>query len=260
MTETLERGTAHFGTRDEPAPIGFGRLLGVEWRKGTDTRAARWLIAIAGFVTLATLLLPLLLPNDMEQSVPGYLEIASTGALILLPIVAILTLTSEWTQRTVLSTFTQEPRRARVVWAKVVVSMLLGLLGAVWAFAATYGFLAVSSAMGRDVSFELPGEVALGFPLALVLSTLTGAALGALLHHTAFAIVLSFVIPTVVSLVATIPAIETVGAWLNPTANLGALATGDYAGRTAEIGVTVAVWVVVPLVAGFIRTVRREVR
>ena len=29
-----------------PRPIPFSRLVGVEWAKATDTRAARWLLAL----------------------------------------------------------------------------------------------------------------------------------------------------------------------------------------------------------------------
>ena len=43
-----------------------------------------------------------------------------------LPVVAILMLTSEWSQRSAFTTFTQEPRRIRVVNAKLAASMVLG--------------------------------------------------------------------------------------------------------------------------------------
>ncbi len=45
---------------------------------------------------------------------------------------SILTLTSEWNQRTALTTFTQESRRMRVTGAKVAVSLLLGGVAALF--------------------------------------------------------------------------------------------------------------------------------
>ena len=45
---------------------------------------------------------------------------------LLLPVMAILSVTSEWSQRSGLTTFTLVPHRGRVIWAKMVVSMALG--------------------------------------------------------------------------------------------------------------------------------------
>jgi ABC-2 type transport system permease protein len=108
---------------DVPAPIRavtgipFRRLLRVEWGKATDTRAARWLLVLVALSTMGLMLRPLLAAGT-EQSLSNYVYFAGVGLAILLPVVAILTLTSEWSQRTVLTTFTQEPRRIRVVLAK----------------------------------------------------------------------------------------------------------------------------------------------
>ena len=56
--------------------------------------------------------------------------------------VAILTLTSEWSQRTVPAIFTQEPRRMRVIKAKITVSLMLG------ASAAAFGGLVTAAGLG----------------------------------------------------------------------------------------------------------------
>jgi len=64
-----------------------------------------------------------LAPSSIDQTYTSYLAFAAVGLTILLPVVSILTLTSEWSQRTALTTFTQEPRRTRVINAKVTVSL-----------------------------------------------------------------------------------------------------------------------------------------
>ena len=43
---------------------------------------------------------------------------------LLLPVMAILSVTSEWSQRSGLTTFTLVPHRGRVIWAKMVVSIV----------------------------------------------------------------------------------------------------------------------------------------
>jgi ABC-2 type transport system permease protein len=83
------------------------------------TRAARWLILGVALTTTGLMLAPLLAKNSIDQTQTSYLTFAALALTVLLPVVSILTLTSEWSQRTVLATFTQEPRRARVIKAKV---------------------------------------------------------------------------------------------------------------------------------------------
>ncbi len=107
-------------------PIPFPRLVRVEWAKATDTRAARWLLALIALSTAGMMLVPVLAPTSFDQTYVSYLRVAALALSILLPVVAILMLTGEWSQRSVMTTFTQEPRRIRVVNAKLAVSLLMG--------------------------------------------------------------------------------------------------------------------------------------
>ena len=107
-------------------PIPFPRLVRVEWAKATDTRAARWLLALVALSTAGMMLAPVLAPTSFDQTYASYLGVAALAVSILLPVVAILMLTGEWSQRSVFTTFTQEPRRIRVVNAKLAASLVLG--------------------------------------------------------------------------------------------------------------------------------------
>ena len=104
-------------------PIPFPRLVRVEWAKATDTRAARWLLALVALSTAGMMLAPVLAPTSFDQTYASYLGVAALALSILLPVVAILMLTGEWSQRSVFTTFTQEPRRIRVVNAKLAASL-----------------------------------------------------------------------------------------------------------------------------------------
>ena len=113
---------------------------------------------------------------------------------ILLPMLGIMLLTSEWGQRTAMVTFTLEPRRPRVIMAKLVVGAILAVASVVVALVLgaicnlLYGALA-----GVSPDWDLTVLQALSFLLLQVLGILTGFALAALLLNTAAAIVLFFV-------------------------------------------------------------------
>ena len=68
---------------------------------------------------------------------------------VILPIIAALSVTSEWTQRTGLATFTLVPHRGRVLLAKALGSVLVAFASTVVAFAV--------AALGNVVAAQLAG-------------------------------------------------------------------------------------------------------
>ena len=144
-----------------PGPIPFPRLVRVEWAKATDTRAARWLLALVALSTAGMMLVPVLAPTSFDQTYASYLRVAALGLTILLPVVAILMLTGEWSQRTAFTTFTQEPRRLRVVNAKLAASLVLGSGAAVYGGVVTAAGVGLASASGRAPEANLTVGLAL---------------------------------------------------------------------------------------------------
>jgi ABC-2 type transport system permease protein len=237
--------------------IPFARLARVEWIKATETRAARWLLAAVAVTTMGLTLVPALSPSAVDQSFSSYLSNAAMGLSILLPVVAILTLTSEWSQRTVLTTFTQEPRRIRIVSAKIAVSLLLGAGAAVFgALAAAAGFGA-AAASGRNLEPDLNTSLAIAYLIYVLLNVMTGVALGSLVHNSATAIVLSFALPIGFALLG--QASQVVAEWLDYTTAFTWLLHARWAGHTAQILTAVALWIAIPLALGLLRTGRREI-
>jgi len=237
--------------------IPFRRLVRVEWEKATDTRAARWLLAAVAASTIGLVLVPLLAPSSVDQTTSSYLGFAALALSILLPVVAILLLTSEWSQRTALTTFTQEPDRLRVVEAKVAVSLLLGLGAAAFGGLATGASLVAAAASGRAVEADLGAAVVVGFVLFVLVNVLSGVALGALLHSSAAAIAASFALPTAFASLgyAWKPAAQ----WLDSSTAFNRLLEHDWSAHLPQVLAAVALWVALPLVAGVVRTVRRDV-
>ncbi len=73
--------------------------------------------------------------------------------VIILPIIAILSVTSEWSQRSGLTTFTLVPKRGEVIWAKLLISVALGAVSIV----AALGIGAVGNLVGAGDRRDRPG-------------------------------------------------------------------------------------------------------
>src|SRR5262249_44115978 len=215
--------------RQQLSPIPFARLLRAEWHKTIDTRAARWLLAAAAITTIGALLIPLLFPHNVAQSRASYLTWAGLGLTRLLPVVLILAMTAEWSQRTAMSTFTLEPRRGRVLTAKIVTGLGVSLLGACCALAVSQLVVAAARAAGRDIASGWSWPQFAGSVVFILLTGATGIAFGALLHNTAAAIVTYFALGAVFNLF-TIPALEKAGRWVNTGETYGWVLNGEWSG------------------------------
>lgn len=237
----------------------LARLSAVEVRKVLDTRAGRWfLAAIAALVLIA-------MGNYLIQA-DGPLVLAdafsSLGSVLrlLLPALAVLSMTGEWTQRTALTTFALVPRRGRVLVAKLV-ALLAITLAAVLVTAAVSAFgIAVTSALTdqrADFSGSLPG---VGEVLVVVaLWMLMGAGFGALLHNTAAALVAFLVLPVAVSTAVVLSLGAEPAAWVNIVLAIKDVSDLHLDPPIAPALTAITLWVVLPLLAGTVRTLRRQV-
>jgi len=103
---------------------GLGRLVAVELRKTVNTRAGFWLQVAIPALTVAVVVVRLLVGGAADHTFQSVLDAGLQPAAILLPVLGILLLTSEWSQRTGLITFTLVPVRSRVLGAKLIASLL----------------------------------------------------------------------------------------------------------------------------------------
>ena len=93
----------------------------------------------------------------------------------------------------------------------------------------------------------------------VALTSAIGIALGAALHNTAAAIVTYFALGGASSLLM-IPAMQKAGDWVNTGQTFGWLLDGTGSRHTAQILVSAALWIALPLAIGTVRTIRREVQ
>ncbi|KRA29754.1 ABC transporter permease [Nocardioides sp. Root614] len=255
-------------TRAVPAPIPFRRVLNVELRKMFDTRSGFWLmVSIAALSVIATAAVIVFAP-DREITYESFATAIGFPMSVILPMIAILGVTSEWSQRSGLTTFTLVPSRGRVIGAKATATFLIGLASMAVAFAV--------GALGNVIGSALTGvdpvwNIALSAVPQIVLGNLVGMAigftLGVVLRSSAAAIVgyfvVSLVMPGILVLLAEVrdwfadlqPWVD----WNTSQVNLFDGAT-DTAKEWAMLGSTSAIWIVVPLVIGVFFLRRSEVK
>lgn len=238
--------------------IPFTRLLRAECRKATDTRAARWLLAATVLLAVAAQAVPLVFPHGVTQSRASYLTWSALGLTRLLPIALLLTMTAEWSQRTALVTFTLEPRRGRVLAAKLGAGLLLTAAGGALAFGIAQAGLAVAGAAGHHPAAGWSGPELAGFAVFLLLTSGVGIAIGSAVHNTAAAIVTYFALAALGSLLL-IPAVQRAGNYADPSQTFGWVLTGDWSGHGLQVASCAVIWVALPLAIGAVRTLRRDV-
>lgn len=256
-------------------PIPLSRLVAVELRKLVDTRSGRWLLIIqAVLIVLASGTVAIVVATQDESiALMDFTSIAGTIMGLLLPVLGILAVTSEWTQRTNMATFTLEPRRGRVVAAKLIATVVVAVVSVLLAILIGYVASAAASALGADVDWTADLELLAGFTVLQVLGLLTGFAFGTLLLNTAAAIVVYVAYFTIIPGVLAVGA-ELVGwfadirPWIDFTD--AQLPLSDFGQDASELGfgavdwpqflVSGAIWFLLPLGLGILRMLRAEVK
>lgn len=243
--------------------ISFLRLVRVELRKMVDTRAGRWLLIGIGAVTLAVVVTLLFAGKPEDLTISTFLAATTLPQSLLLPLLGVMAVTSEWGQRTALVTFTLEPRRLRVLLAKLVGALVLGVI----AIAVAFAFAALATGLGellRDGAgeWQVPWSTVGGIALSQLLVIAQGVGFGLLFANTAMAIVAYLVLPMAWGIVgAMVSSLETVAHWLDLSQAASPLVEGQMTGQNwAQLLTATTVWVLLPIAAGTWRLVRREVK
>jgi ABC-type transport system involved in multi-copper enzyme maturation permease subunit len=245
--------------------VPLSRLTRVELRKMVDTRAGLWLFVAMGLITAAAVALYLVFASPADLTYAGFLRVTLTPQAFLLPVLGILLITSEWGQRTGLVTFTLEPNRTRVVVAKILAALVVGVLAVAIALTvAAAGNWLGSALQDGDGSWTF-GMSGLSYVLILQVSVIVqGLAFGMLLRNSAAAIVLYFVVPIAFTVVFGIVAsLRDVAPWIDlGTAQGPLLEFGDALTRQewAQLAVTSTTWIAVPFVLGFLWLLRSELK
>lgn len=256
----MNTALVHPTAADVPAirPLRFPSLFPVELRKTTDTRSGRALLVLTAAAVVFVLVWKVT-HSGIEPAFDNYSRGAASAVAFLTPLVALLAMTAEWTQRTALTTFTLAPRRLPVLAAKYAAALTVSLV----AMAAALGIAAlavtIGGAMHGPADFAgWAGDIRYAF-VFVVLQVTMGAAFGALAANTPVALGAFLMAPTVWAMLAA-SVLQSASGWLDIFEAYGRLSSDRPLDDIAQTSTAVLVWVVVPAAIGLQRSLRREVK
>lgn len=224
-------------------------LLRSEWRKVMTTRMVIGLtIAALAFTALNVVALILVsgtqgAPSLTDEATVRTVFASAGSASVIVLVLGIISMTTEYRHMTITSSFLATPRRGRVVAAKMavnaVVGMLVGLL--CWVLAVGLGAAMLPLKEHAPVPWGSVVQIGGGVLLAFAIYGLVGVAVGALLRNQVAAILIAVVWVLLVEalIVAFLPA---VGRWLPGGAANAVLQAGVDSGTGAGSLQLLPVW------------------
>jgi ABC-2 type transport system permease protein len=238
------------------------RLSIVELRKAADTRAGYWLIAVVGALTVAVVGARLASGTAGDRTLGSLVGDAQLPVSVLLPVLGVLAVTSEWSQRTGLYTFSLVPARGRVVAAKLLATSLLA--GAAWLVAVAVGVagFAAGQALHRTGGgWHLAASTVGQLGLVDWVTMLCGTAFGLLVLHSAPAVATFYVVPIGWSALGRlVPGLAGAAGWLDlGRARVPLVDPGVTGPEWARFLTASLLWVAVPALLGVVRVHRTDI-
>ena len=247
--------------------IPLWRVSRVELRKMFDTRSGFWLMASIVIAALVATAATILFAPDADLTYYTYAKAIGFPMTVILPIIAVLSITGEWSQRSGLTTFTLVPHRKRVILAKVVASVTVGAASMMFALAVgVVGNLLGTAITGTEQVWDVTVARALQIVLGGLMYLLTGTMLGLLFRSSPVALVAYFVyslmVPTVFGVLATSQqAFRDIQPWVDLNLTQGQLFEGNLTvDQWAHLGITASIWLVLPTLLALRLVARSEVR
>jgi|tagenome__1003787_1003787.scaffolds.fasta_scaffold20303598_2 ABC-2 type transport system permease protein len=255
------------GRRTEFPHIPLSRVVRVELRKMFDTRSGFWLIASIAITGLIATIATIAFAPDKDLTYYTFTKAVGFPITVILPMVALLSITSEWSQRSGLTTFTYVPSRQRVVWAKTLSSATVAVASMMFAFViGAVGNVVGSTIAGTPTVWDLSVGHATTIVLGNLLSLSIGTMLGMLLRSSAGGLVVYFVLVLVVpNLSGLLAASQEWYANLQPWVDLPYAQTYLFEGmhtatQWAHVATAATLWIVLPGIFGLRRVMRSEVK
>lgn len=256
--------------QEQHAPVHkvpLSRMVGVELRKMFDTRSGFWLMASILIAALLSTVAIILFAADADLTHYTFSQAIGFPMTVILPIIAILSITGEWSQRSGLTTFTLVPHRNRIILAKVVASVTVGVAAMLVALVfGVVGNLVGAAIAGTDLVWDVSVGHFLTIVLGSLLCLLTGTMLGILFRSSTMALVTYFVysllLPTVFGLLASRQeGFADLQPWVDLNSAQAALFEGSLTvDQWSHLGVTATAWIILPALVGLRLVMRSEVK
>jgi len=248
-------------------PVPLSRVINVELRKMFDTRSGFWLMASIVITALLTTVGTIAFAPDADLTYYTFAKAIGFPMTVVLPIIAVLSITGEWSQRSGLTTFTLVPHRNRVIAAKAVSSVAVAIASMLFAFViGAVGNLGGTAIAGTDLVWDVSLAEGVNIVLGSLLCLLTGTMLGMLIRNSATALVAYFLyallLPTVSGILATSQDwFRHLQPWVDLNYAQAALFEGTLTGQQwTNLAVTASTWLVLPAVLGLRLVMKSEVK
>jgi ABC-2 type transport system permease protein len=255
---TMDRRPVRHSTKD--VRPGLGRLTAVELRKMVNTRSGFWVPIAVALLTLLVAIIGSTNHGGTSATFIHIFNISSRPAAFLLPVMGVLLVCGEWSQRTTLTTFTLVPSRSRVIAAKFGASVIVSTIALIVCLLLTVVF---ASALGHAPggTGSLPWQVILQGWLELAAGMAMGLAFGAAVLVSAPAIVAYLLLPVVWNgVIGGISALDGVARWLDSGDTLNPLTLHALNGTEwAHVAATLGFWIGIPLLIGWFRIGRGDI-
>jgi hypothetical protein len=259
MSTTALAAPIRVNTPGVHARPSLGRLVAVELRKMVNTRAGFWLQVAMVAITVIAVAVAVAIGDAADHTFVSILNVGLQPAAALLPIVGILLVTSEWSQRTGLITFVLTPVRSRILGAKLIASIVLSFAMLAMCIAVVAAGVLIASPAVEGTWSDL-GPMIGQSAVYLTTGMVTGVAFGAILLASAPAIVANFALPIASAAVFSLSFLSGVAPWVDNVRATGPLSEEVLsATQWAHAGTALAVWMLLPLMIGAWRITRREV-
>jgi hypothetical protein len=254
-------------TRTAQASIPLSRITTTELRKMFDTRSGFWLLASIAILALLATAAVIVFANTDEMTYSTFVAAIGVPMTLVLPIMAILSVTAEWSQRSGLTTFTLVPHRGRVIAAKAISCVGVAVVSIPLAFGiGALGNLVGTAIAGVDPVWDLTVTNLLTIILANVLGLLVGFMLGVVIRNSAGALaayfIYQFLLPSLALLLASSQEwFRDLQPWVDFDYAQSPLLDGALtAQQWTQLGVTGLLWLVFPLTVGLALLMRAEVK
>lgn len=256
-------------THDRPLPprIPFTRILRVELRKMFDTRSGFWLMASVVVLSVIATVATLVFVDAEDLTYEHFASAVGFPMSVILPMIAILAVSSEWSQRTALTTFTLVPHRGRVLAAKAWVTVVIGAVSMVVAgLVGAVGNVIGSAIAGVDPTWNITVTEFAQIVVANEIGMLMGLMLGIVLRNSPGAIVAYFVYSLVLpgassALAGTQQWWADNGPWLDLNWASMRLFEASLTGEMwAQLATSAVLWLLIPLAIGTRALLRSEVK
>jgi hypothetical protein len=230
----------------------------VESRKLVDTRSARWLLFAMILIGLS--LIALAAGLSLERG--GVLEVsvllmglALPGAIIA-PLLAILSVTSDWQHKDVMTFYVLQPRRLVILGAKyIAVTLFATAVMAAICLCALLVAMVLAQSSSLEVVYTGLGQGLWYATCAVLIGSISGAAVASALMSTPLAIVVVLIQSTVADLlIGLVPNIPT--SYLQSSTFSNFLSEG---GEMLPALSSAVIWILAPAAAGAWRHLQRDV-